>query len=105
MGDISFSSVKIHNEIELLAVTDMKVKRLLEHLFLENRISYYEKWEEISFIRRFFWGGFLQSIRALLRFREFLGLFPVPHIDDAAAGNRLAGRVEMIRRRVEKTYF
>ena len=31
--EFSFSNVKIHNEIELFAVTDMKVKKMLEHSF------------------------------------------------------------------------
>ena len=100
MREISFSSVKIHNEIELLSVSDLKVKRKLEHLFLENRISYFEKWEEVSFFRRFFWGEeknkctFCVNEMQLDKAMEILEEYP-----------ELASRVEMIRRRVDKTYF
>ena len=100
MRDISFSQVKIHNEIELLAVSDLKVKRILEHLFLENRISYFEKWEEISFLRRFFWGDeknrctFCVNEMQLDKAMEILEEHP-----------ELANRIEMIRKRVDKTYF
>ncbi|MBO4337464.1 MAG: hypothetical protein J5842_05275 [Lachnospiraceae bacterium] len=100
MRDISFSQVKIHNEIELLAVSDLKVKRILEHLFLENRISYFEKWEEISFLRRFFWGDeknrctFCVNEMQLDKAMEILEEHP-----------ELSNRIEMIRKRVDKTYF
>lgn len=52
MSDITFSDVKIHNEIEFCKVRDKQIKKKLEKAFLENCISYYEKWDEPSFFSK-----------------------------------------------------
>lgn len=53
MADISFADVKVHNEVEFCTITDLNVKKQLERLFLDERISYYEKWDDVSFLREF----------------------------------------------------
>ena len=98
--EFSFSNVKIHNEIELFSVTDMKVKKMLEHLFLENRISYFEKWEDISFIRRFFWGE--EKSRCTFCINEMQVDKAMQILEDHP---ELRERVEMVKKRVDKTYF
>ena len=57
MADISFADVKVHNEVEFCTITDLNVKKQLERLFLDERISYYEKWDDVSFFKRVFAGG------------------------------------------------
>ena len=52
MADISFADVKVHNEVEFCTITDLNVKKQLERLFLDERISYYEKWDDVSFFKR-----------------------------------------------------
>ncbi|MCR4689997.1 MAG: hypothetical protein K5739_01455 [Lachnospiraceae bacterium] len=100
MKELSFSNVKIHNEVELFCVSDMKTKKQLEHLFLENRISYFEKWEEITFIHRFFWGG--ERSRCTFCINEM----QIDKVMEILQENpSLQEKVYMIRRRVEKTYF
>ena len=54
MADISFADVKVHNEVEFCTITDLNVKKQLERLFLDERISYYEKWDDASFFSRLF---------------------------------------------------
>ena len=100
MRELSFSNVKIHNEIELFAVSDQKVKRRLEHLFLENRISYFEKWEEISFLRRFFWGA--EKMRCTFCINEMQVEKAMQILEE---NPELREKVEMVRKRVERTYF
>lgn len=100
MRELSFSNVKIHNEIELFAVSDQKVKRRLEHLFLENRISYFEKWEEISFLRRFFWGT--EKMRCTFCINEMQVEKAMQILEE---NPELREKVEMVRKRVERTYF
>ena len=56
MADISFADVKVHNELEFCVILDLDVKKQLERLFLDERISYYEKWNDTSFLRRIFSG-------------------------------------------------
>ena len=54
MADLSFADVKVHNEVEFCAVSDRNIKKQLERLFLDHRISYYEKWNDSSFFSRLF---------------------------------------------------
>ena len=64
MADISFADVKVHNEVEFCTITDLNVKKQLERLFLDERISYYEKWDDVSFFKRVFAGGKNQNARS-----------------------------------------
>lgn len=54
MKPITFSDVKVHNEIALCTVLNIDTKNEIEQLFLKNRISYFEKWEKVSFWQRLF---------------------------------------------------
>ena len=54
MAIITFSDVKIHNEIELCRVANMELKKQIEKEFLARQISYFEKWEEPSLLSRLF---------------------------------------------------
>lgn len=49
---ITFSDVKVHNEIELCTVLTIETKNEIEQLFLKNRLSYFEKWEKATFWQR-----------------------------------------------------
>ena len=100
MSDISFSDVKIHNEIELFSVSDTKVKRQLEHLFLENRISYFEKWEDASFFRRFFWGSDRSTCTFCVNEMQVERAMQI--VKDRPA---IKERVNLVGKRVNKMYF
>ena len=100
MADLSFANVKIHNEIELLSISDRKAKRMLEHLFLENRISYFEKWEEVGFIRRFFWGE--EKNRCIFCVNEMQMEKAMRLLDE---NPQIMEKADLIKKRVDKTYF
>ena len=54
MKQITFSDVKVHNEIKLCQISDSKLKAEIERVFLKNRISYFERWESPTFFQRLF---------------------------------------------------
>lgn len=54
MKQITFSDVKVHNEIKLCKISDRKIKGEIERMFLKNRISYFERWETPGFFQRLF---------------------------------------------------
>lgn len=100
MTDNSFADVKIHNEIEFCVVRDPDVKKKIERAFLSNRISYYEKWDEPSFLGRIF--GDRSRTRCVLcinsmQAEKASGLLEELHLDK--------DEIEMVMKRVDRTYF
>jgi hypothetical protein len=100
MTDTTFADVKIHNEIEFCIVRDVDIKAKIERAFLSNRISYYEKWEEPSIFSRIF--GEKGATKCTLCINSMQAdkaseLLESLHLDK--------GQVEMIMKRVERTYF
>lgn len=47
-----YSSLKVNNEIELCEVLDMDCKKLIEKELLQNRISYFVRWQKRGFLGR-----------------------------------------------------
>jgi hypothetical protein len=100
MADITFANVKVHNEVEFCPLDDWDVKKQLERLFLDSRISYYEKWEEVPLLRRLISGKKKDRctlcINAMQKERadEILGEHP-----------ELKSSIELLNRRVDKMYF
>lgn len=43
-----------HNEIELVRVDSTELKNKIEKAFLRNRISYFIRWDKVSFVQRIF---------------------------------------------------
>lgn len=43
-----------HNEIELVRVNSAELKNKIEKAFLRNRISYFIRWDKVSFWQRLF---------------------------------------------------
>lgn len=43
-----------HNEIELVRVNSTELKNKIEKAFLRNRISYFIRWDKVSFWQRLF---------------------------------------------------
>ena len=43
-----------HNEIELVRVNSMELKNKIEKAFLRNRISYFIRWDKVSFWQTIF---------------------------------------------------
>lgn len=43
-----------HNEIELVRVDSTELKNKIERAFLRNRISYFIRWDRVSFWQRLF---------------------------------------------------
>lgn len=100
MTDISFSDVKIHNEIEFCVVRDPEIKMKIERAFLNNRISYYEKWEDPSFFSRLFGDrGRTQCTLCInsMQADKAGELLQSLHLDKE--------QVEMVMKRVDRTYF
>lgn len=100
MGDVSFSHVRVHNEVQFCMVKNPDIKRKLESLFQQNRISYYEKWENDTFLKRLFHAddvnvctfciNEMQKERAL----EVVESHP-----------ELMGGIQLVSGRVKKTFF
>ncbi len=99
MSELSFSDVKVHNEIEYCIVQDMDIKMKIERAFLNNRISYYEKWEEPSLFRKLLGDG-------ALRCTLCINSMQAEKANELLADLDLdKGQVEMVMRRVDRTYF
>lgn len=47
-----YTTVKVHNEIELCEVSNLECKQLIERALLQNRISYFIRWPKPSLFRR-----------------------------------------------------
>lgn len=100
MTDNSFADVKIHNEIEFCIVQDPDVKKMIERAFLSNRISYYEKWEEPSLFEKLFGNGRYAKCTLCINSMQAdkaSELLEELHLDK--------GAVEMVLKKVDRTYF
>lgn len=99
MSELTFSDVKVHNEIEYCIVQDQDVKVKIERAFLNNRISYYEKWEEPSLLRRLLGDGTMRCTLCInsMQAEKANELLASLHLDK--------GQVEMVMRKVDRTYF
>ncbi len=47
-----YSSLKVNNEIELCEVYDLDGKKIIEKELLQNRISYFVRWQKRGFLSR-----------------------------------------------------
>ena len=47
-----YTSLKVHNEIELCEISDLECKRLIEQALLKERISFYIHWLKPSLFTR-----------------------------------------------------
>lgn len=100
MADYTFAGVKVHNELEFCMVSDMNIKKQLERLFLNHRISYYEKWEDVSFLKRIFHDtGKSQCILCINEMQKDKAEEIIRQHPEISAG------LEMINKKVDKTYF
>lgn len=48
------TSVRVNNEVAFCKVYNLKQKEEIEKLLLQNRISYFVKWQEQTFFKRMF---------------------------------------------------
>lgn len=100
MSELSFSDVKVHNEIEYCTVWNTDVKMKIERAFLSNRISYYEKWESPSLFQRLFKEHGKEQCTLCINSMQ------VEKADALLKELKLEqGQVEMVLKRVDKTYF
>ncbi len=47
-----YSNIKVNNELELCEVYDMDGKKIIEKELLQNRISYFVRWQKRGFLSR-----------------------------------------------------
>lgn len=47
-----YTSMKVHNEIELCEISDLECKKIIEHELLKERVSFYIRWPKPSFFGR-----------------------------------------------------
>ena len=52
MNQPLYTTLKVHNEIELCEIADLECKRLIEQALLKERISFYIRWLKPSLLRR-----------------------------------------------------
>ena len=52
MNQPIFTTLKVHNEIELCEISDLECKRLIEQALLKERISFYIRWLKPSLFHR-----------------------------------------------------
>lgn len=100
MADLSFADVKVHNEVEFCAVSDPNIKKQLERLFLDHRISYYEKWDDVSFFRRLF--SHEQKNRCTICINEMQRDKAEELLEEHP---ELKSAIEFINKKVERTFF
>ena len=100
MAVLTFANVKVHNEIEFCKVSNMEVKQKIERAFLSNHISYYERWEDVSFFKRILGDGEKQTciicINSMQKEKAETIIEEMPEI---------RGEVELYCKRVDKTFF
>lgn len=99
MTDNTFSDVKVHNEIEFCIVRDPDVKTKIERAFLNNRISYYEKWESQSFFGKLF------GSRSHSQCTLCINSMQADKANELLESLHLDKQVEMVMKRVDRTYF
>lgn len=100
MSELSFADVKVHNEVEFCTISDSNAKKQLERLFLDERISYYEKWEDVSFFKRIFSGQ--DKSRCTLCINEM----QKDKADELLEEHpEIKAGIELINRKVERTFF
>ena len=51
---MNYNKSYYHNEIELVRVDSTELKNKIEKAFLRNRISYFIRWDKVSFWQRLF---------------------------------------------------
>ena len=51
---MKYSKSYYHNEIELVRVNSTELKNKIEKAFLRNRISYFIRWDKVSFWQKLF---------------------------------------------------
>lgn len=47
-----YTSLKVNNEIQLCEISDMDIKIKIERVLLQNRISYFVRWNKAGLFRR-----------------------------------------------------
>ena len=52
MNQPLYTTLKVHNEIELCEISDLECKRLIEQALLKERISFYIRWLKPSLFSR-----------------------------------------------------
>lgn len=52
MNQPLYTTLKVHNEIELCEISDLECKRLIEQALLKERISFYIRWLKPSLLHR-----------------------------------------------------
>ncbi len=52
MNQPLYTTLKVHNEIELCEIYDMECKNLIERALLKERISFYIRWAKPSLFQR-----------------------------------------------------
>lgn len=52
MNQPLYTTLKVHNEIELCEIADLECKRLIEQALLKERISFYIRWLKPSLFHR-----------------------------------------------------
>lgn len=98
MGQITFSDVKVHNEIALCRITDMEVKKEIESLFLKSRISYFEKWERPNIWKHLF-GDHREHCVLCVNNAQ------IEKAEEIIRTYETDNRVDLILQRVHKIYF
>lgn len=49
---MQYNKAYYHNEIELVKVNSTELKNKIEKAFLRNRISYFIRWDKVSFLQK-----------------------------------------------------
>ena len=92
-----YTASKVHNEIIFCGVYDQNKKAVIEKAFLKNRISYYETWEEVSFLMRLF--GKKEGCQICINDMQR------EKAEEIIRELDLGDSVEMICKPIDKTYF
>ncbi len=100
MSDLNFSGVKVHNEIEYCMVRNPEVKKIIERAFLAHRISYYEKWDEPTFMQRMLGAKNVTTCTLCIN-----GMQEETANQVMSELNIPKEKVKMIRKKINRTFF
>lgn len=95
---ITFSDVKVYNEIALCKIEDQEIRMAIERLLLKNRISFFEKWVSPGFFQGLF-GNHRETCYLCVNEAQ------VKLAEELVTEFQNENKIELVLERVNKIYF
>lgn len=97
--ETAYQKVKVHNEVEWCQVTDMATKEKIEKVLLQNRVSYFVKFDKPK------WFSFSNDKFGVCVF--CVNQLQKDIADEAIMdiAEELRGKIKFVNRRVDRTFY